>query len=392
MAKKKSNLSAFESLLGDMGYGNTMSQPETTDVSDILDNDDIENLDETNDTGDNTEDVNNNNLDDVDDNNVSNAHEDETDIPDDVLNNTPSSEGLGEEDNTIDNTAQEQTEEINTTEQNNIGLFFDAFAEELGWDVDEDEKPQTVEGLVDYMSRVIEENSTPHYADDRIAKLDDYVKNGGKFEDFYQRQQETISYDNMDMEDESNQKTAVRDYLKLQGYTDEQINRKIERYEDGDLLEEEAEDAVARLKQIREAQLAEQQRQQQALAVQQQQQAAEFMQNLTASVGSLESIRGVQIPKSDRKQLFDYITKVDADGLTQYQKDFNKNLVNNLIESAYFTMKGDTLIGEATRNGRTSAANKLRTMLRHQSTNHSRYNVNETKQRSVVDLASQFYR
>ena len=35
-------------------------------------------------------------------------------------------------------------------------------------------------------------------------------------------------------------------------------------------------------------------------------------------------------------------------------------MVNNLIESAYFTMKGDALIGEATRNGQTTAANKLR--------------------------------
>lgn len=115
------------------------------------------------------------------------------------------------------------------------------------------------------------------------------------------------------------------------------------------------------------------------------------MNSLTSNINSLNNIRGIQIPKADRKELFDYITKVDADGLTRYQKEFNKNLVNNLIESAYFTMKGDALLGEATRSGRTSAANKLRTMLRHSSTNHTRYNVNDNQQRSVVDLASQFY-
>jgi hypothetical protein len=63
--------------------------------------------------------------------------------------------------------------------------------------------------------------------------------------------------------------------------------------------------------------------------------------------------------------LYDYITKTDADGLTQYQKDFNNNIVNNLIESAYFTMKGDALLNTAKRNGKTSAADKLRTMMRH---------------------------
>lgn len=389
MAKKKGNLSAFDSLLDDMGYGNTMSQPETTDVSDMLDNDGIDNLDEPNDTSDVTEDVDNNEPQEP----AANSNlDDDTEIPEDVINNTQN-QSLGDQNTqTEESNNGLQNTEINETEKNNIGVFFDAFAEELGWDVDDDNKPTTVEGLVDYMSQVIEQNSAPHYADDRIAQLDEYVKNGGKFEDFYQRQQEAVSYDNMDMEDESNQKAAIRDYLKYQGYTDDQINRKIERYEDGDLLEEEAEDAVTRLKHINEMQIAEQQKQQQLLMQQQEQQAAQFMKDLSTTVGSLTSIRGVNIPKQDRKALFDYITKTDENGLTRYQKDFNSNLVNNLIESAYFTMKGDALLGEAKRSGQTSAANKLRTMLRHQSTNHSRYNVNDNKQRSVVELASQFYR
>lgn len=389
MAKKKGNLSAFDSLLDDMGYGNTMSQPETTDVSDMLDNDGIDNLDEPNDTSDVTEDVDNNEPQKP----AANSNlDDDTEIPEDVINNTQN-QSLGDQNTqTEESNNGLQNTEINETEKNNIGVFFDAFAEELGWDVDDDNKPTTVEGLVDYMSQVIEQNSAPHYADDRIAQLDEYVKNGGKFEDFYHRQQEAVSYDNMDMEDESNQKAAIRDYLKYQGYTDDQISRKIERYEDGDLLEEEAEDAVTRLKQINEMQIAEQQKQQQLLMQQQEQQAAQFMKDLSTTVGSLTSIRGVNIPKQDRKALFDYITKTDENGLTRYQKDFNSNLVNNLIESAYFTMKGDALLGEAKRSGQTSAANKLRTMLRHQSTNHSRYNVNDNKQRSVVELASQFYR
>ena len=39
---------------------------------------------------------------------------------------------------------------------------------------------------------------------------------------------QTVSYDNLDLEDESDQKVAIRDYLKLSGYNDEQINKKIE--------------------------------------------------------------------------------------------------------------------------------------------------------------------
>ncbi len=383
MAKtKKVDLSAFDNVLDGLGYGNVMHQEEVSDTTnDILDNDDIDNLDDNDDI---TSNVN------AEDNESTNENfEDNTEIPEDILNDTNNTTSDSNED---DNSEQNATTEVNENEVSNVGAFFDAFAEELGWDVADDNKPTNVQELVDYMGAMIEQNSKPHYADERIARLDEYVRNGGSFEDFYQRQQQSMSYDNMDMEDESNQKAVIREYLRYQGYEDDQINRKIERYEDGDLLEDEASDAVVRLKSIQQQQIAAQELQQQQAKRAQEEQAQQFITNLTDTISSLDNIRGIKIPKSDQKELFDYITKVDADGYTKYQKDFNANMVNNLIESAYFTMKGDTLLNEAKSTGRTSAANKLRTMLRHQSTNHSRYNVNENKQRSVVDLASQFYR
>lgn len=384
--KKKVDLSAFDGVLSDLGYSNTMSQPETTDVTNLLDNDDIEDLDKQ-DTTSNVQ-VN------AEDNSAQGAHDDDSDIPEDILNNNntsnPDDANVDDQNNDPD-VDDNNGDEPNENETTQIGLFFDAFAEELGWDVNDDEKPKSYGELVDYIGEIIHQNSTPQYANEQVAQLDAYIKNGGKFEDFYQRQQESISYENMDLEDESNQKAAVREYLRYQGYNDDQISRKIERYEDGDMLEEEAEDALARLKDIRANELAQQEQMQAQARQAQEEQARQFMESLTESVNNLDNIRGIAIPKQDRKELFDYITKVDADGLTRYQKDFNANMVNNLIESAYFTMKGDALLGEATRSGRTSAANKLRTMLRHQSTNHSRYNVQENQQRSVVDLASQFY-
>lgn len=385
--KKKVDLSAFEGVLSNLGYENVMRQEETTDVTNLLDNDGIENLDQNN----TTSNLNTN----AEDGEKQDPHEDNSPVPDNILNdnnNTSDPDNVNPDDqNDDDDDTTNVDDQPNETETQNIGLFFDAFAEELGWDVSDDEKPKSYTELVDYIGEIIHQNSTPQYANEQVAQLDAYIKNGGKFEDFYQRQQESISYENMDLEDESNQKAAVREYLRYQGYDDDQISRKIERYEDGDMLEEEAEDALTRLKSIRAQELQEQERAQAEARQAQEEQARQFMNSLTESVNKLDNIRGIAIPKQDRKELFDYITKVDADGLTRYQKDFNANMVNNLIESAYFTMKGDALLGEATRSGRTSAANKLRTILRHQSTNHSRYNVNDNQQRSVVDLASQFF-
>ncbi len=379
MARKKNSLSTFDDALSKLGYDNDVTDPvsnmdDDQGIQDAPIDDDIDDLDDDNDPND----VGGSDDDQV----IDPDNNDNTPVPNqDDLNNNPDDVPDGQ-DNQTDNEADQ-------LETQNVRLFFDAFAEELGWDVADDEKPDSMEGLINYIEDTVAENSKPQYADDRIAQLDAYVKNGGKFEDFYNGMSQTIEYDNMDMEDESNQKMAVRDYLKLSGYSDEQINKKIERYEDADMLEDEANDAIERLKIYQEEQLQQQQQLQQKQQMAQQEQARQFVTDLNNTISSLDNIRGVAIPKQDRKALFDYITKVDSEGITQYQRDFQKNLTENLIESAYFTMKGDALIGEAKRTGQTTAAEKLRKMLRYQTKNHSSFNIDD-KKRSVADIASRW--
>ena len=386
MRKKKDSLSLFTKALEEGGYTNPDRHEEVVDVTHVLDGSDIDNLDETDEEP----------TEEKDDPKVEEEkkpdptpRDDDSPIPDNIINNInndpdPTPEPSGLNDDELDDT----NEQIDPNEATQVGAFFDAFAESLGWDVSEDEKPQSVDDIVDYIKAVVDQNSVPEYADERIARLDAYVKNGGKFEDFYSNMSQGLEYDSLDLEDESNQKAVVRDYLKMSGYDDESISRKIERYEDADMLEDEAADAIERLKMVKQQQLEEMQRQQDLYRQQQEQQSREFMTNLNNSIASLKDIRGIAVPKEDRVALLNYITKVDADGYTQYQKDFNSNMVNNLIESAYFTMKGDALLGEARRGGQTSAANKLRTMLRHSSNNHSMRSVNDDKQRPLVELAS----
>lgn len=382
MAKKKNSLSTFDDALRKLGYDG-----EVTDPVSNMDKDDVDIVDQSDDDIDD--------LDDKDDpDNAGGPDDDTQDLNDPNNNDTtpiPNPNDVNNNDG-LDNNPDDQTgdtDDADKLETQNVQLFFDAFAEKLGWDVTDDEKPDSLEGLINYIEDTVAENSIPQYADDRIAQLDSYVKNGGKFEDFYNGMSQNIQYDNMDMEDESNQKMAVRDYLKLSGYSDEQIDKKIERYEDADMLEDEATDAIERLKEHQQLQLQHQQEEQEALRIQQQQQAQQFVTNLNNTINSLDSIRGIAIPKQDRKALFDYITKVDASGMTQYQKDFNANMTENLIESAYFTMKGDALIGEAKRTGQTTAAEKLRKMLRYQTKNHSSFNIDD-KKRSVADIASRW--
>jgi hypothetical protein len=385
MARKKKNpLDDLTSMMSDLGYDNSEQHESVVDMDELTEGftgveDPIEENNEPDPGKQETEEKEGENKD---------EHDDDSKIPDDVLNriNNQSSEEEHDEeqDNDDDNT------KVDPNEAQQIGAFFDAFAEALDWDVKDEDRPDSIESLIDYIGDVVEQNSTPQYADQRIAELDQYVKNGGKFEDFYNNRSQVESYKNLDMEDEANQKAVVRDYMKMQGYTDEQISRKIERYEDADMLEDEATDAVVYLERVREQQLQQALAEQEQVRMAQEQQAMEFMNSLNTSIASLDNIRGISVPKEDRKALLDYITKTDANGLTQYQKDFNQNMVSNLIESAYFTMKGDALLGSATRNGQTSAASKLRTMLRHQMKNHSSFNVQEEKAPQAWEMASRF--
>lgn len=393
MAKKKSDIpSAFEDAMNDLGFGGADIEGGVTDM-DVQDQFvDVEDIDDNNKPDDTKSEENK--PEDKTDENVD-KHDDDSEIPEEVLNQMAdlmkdANKGLEEK---TEETSDEDVTEADVIEAQQVGALFDAVAESFGWntaDIKDDDKPVTVEGLTDYLRKVVEENSVPEYADERIQQLDEYVKNGGSFEDFYAAQQQQINYDKLDLEDEGTQKAVVRDFLKMSGYTDQQIDSKINRYEDAGMLEDEATEAAQRLKAIRAQQVKQLHDQQEEYRKQQLADQKKFYDDMTNAISNLSDIRGLAIPKEDRKALFDYIFKVDQDGLSQYQKDFQANLSKNLIESAYFTMKADKLIQEAKNQGQTTAAQKLKQMLRHTSKNHSSYNAQEEKQRPAWEIASKF--
>ena len=130
--------------------------------------------------------------------------------------------------------------------------FFDAMSEELGWEFGEDdEKPKSVPELINYFKTVIEENSKPDFASEEIEALDAYVKQGGDLKKYLQIDAE-LDLEDIDLDEEANQKAVVKMWLKEKGFSAKQIEKKISKYEDAGLLEDEAEDAIEDLKEIRE--------------------------------------------------------------------------------------------------------------------------------------------
>lgn len=269
-----------------------------------------------------------------------------------------------EEPETKENETKEDIEEPSFDEEQMVGGFFDAISEKLGWEFDENEKkPNTIEDLIDYFQNIIEEESKPTYASEEVEQLDNFVKQGGKLQDYLKIDAE-IDLDSIDLEDEGSQKIIVKALLKEKGFSQKQIDKKISKYEDAGLLEDEAQDALEDLKEIR------QQKKEQLLADQEKafkqykKQQQEFYDNVVAEIKDLKNIRGISIPEKDKRELIDYIFKPGADGKTKYQSDYIKGGVKNLIESAYFTKNADKLIQAAKREGNNSAIDKFKQSLR----------------------------
>lgn len=292
--------------------------------------------------------------------------DEEDDKPVKKTKNTKKVEEEDDEDDSIDNTVDNDVDDNipgDDDETTAIISFFDALSEKLGWDdVEEDEKPKTAQDLVEYFREVIEDNSKPNYASEEIERLDEFVRNGGNLRDYFQLDAD-LDLDNLNLEDdEVAQKAVVRMLLKEKGFSSTRIDKMITKYEDAGILEDEAQDAIEDLKEIKESkkkQLLEEQ-QKQAQAVKRQQQ--EFFNNVMNEIKGMDNIYGITIPEKDKKALLEYIFKPNSRGVTKYQEDYAKSL-KNLVTSAYFTMKGDSIITIAKKEGKKDAIDNFKNTL-----------------------------
>lgn len=359
---KKMTLGGFEAVLDsfipnpDGGFRNS-----NIDENVNVDADEFESLDDEE-----LEDIKKNNIEvkNKKENPVEEGTEEEEIEEGDIEDKPKRKPGRPRKEETIEEEAEEEEGVEDNNEENVVTNFFDAMAEKLNWEFEEDEdKPKSVDELINYFQNVIEENSKPEYSSEEVEALDNFVKQGGDLKKYLTIDAE-LDLDDIDIEDEANQKLVVKQLLKEKGFSTKKIDKLVSRYEEAGLLEDEAQDALEDLKEIKEErkkQLLEDQKKAYREQIQRQQQ---FYDNVVSEIKGLKNIRGITVPEKDKKVLMDYILKPDTDGKTKYQKDYAKGGVKNLIESAYFTMNADKLIEAAKREGNNSAIDKFRRSLK----------------------------
>lgn len=290
-------------------------------------------------------------------------------------------------------TTKSDTKEIESNDDNDdegelVEPFFDLFSQELGWDVDDESKPKSIKDLVDYMKNIVEVNSKPAFATDEIAELNDFVKNGGKLEQYYEIVNANgVNLDEVNLESEQDQRNVVRELLSAKGYKKERIDRMVERYETAETLKDEAEDAIEELRDLRETEkerLLEEQRNSYEQSLNEQQ---AFYGTVEQTIKELDNVRGISISQKDRQELLEYIFKPESDGKTRYQKDYMKSH-RNLIESAFFTMKGDKLIKTVEQKATNDAIKNLKDKLKSKKITRSSTSTNYDETSNVWDLIS----
>lgn len=220
--------------------------------------------------------------------------------------------------------------------------FFDLLHKELGYkDLADENKPNnSIKGFVDHIKSIIDSNSRPEYSSDIVKKFDDYVRSGYDPQKYLEQIYGEPDYEKMKVETESEQKAMLDHYLRVKNPDWDGVKRteKINRLETAGLLEDESKEAHEELKKLfanREQRVEQEQQKEETLKAQR---LEDWQRKLHSDIFSQQNIAGFDFPEQEKKGLFEFITKTNEEGVTEY----NKRLVDPVerLKLAYFAFKG----------------------------------------------------
>lgn len=200
-------------------------------------------------------------------------------------------------------------------------------AAKLGYEFDEDEQyEETEEGLVSFIQKQQEigaqqmvenyfQSVHPKAAEmfDLVNMISDLpIEEQDKIlDDFYKGKSPDIDFESVNLEEESTQKSVLKTFYKKNGFSDEQITKKLDKFEIAGMLKDEAEDAIEHLVKIQKEETKKIIAKEKADADARKEQTKKYYQTLQNTIES-GKINNFTIPVNERKATFDYIAKGEA--------------------------------------------------------------------------------
>lgn len=347
MSEEKLDLSkvSVTDLFSDAGPADVPTTEDTSQDTDTADVDAAEEADTT---------------DDVDTADTTDTSADEPD--------TSSDDDTAEDLDTADASAEEADEESIITE----------LQAKLGYDL-EGEFEESIDGLTEFTKATAEKMAQEQMQNVFSAFPDvqeylNYRANGGDPKNYFQTAAPEVDYTTLEItsEDTTTQKKVVGEFLRAQGFENDEITETLEDYEDAGILERHAKKALTRLKSDQVKRKEQLIKEQQAQAEQQAQE-NERMWNEISSTINEGSLKGITVPERDKKRFFDWMASpIDREGNSQRSIDRAKLDQETLLALEYIVYKGFDLSKLIASGATTQKAKSLRSKLSKGSSTTSR--------------------
>lgn len=233
----------------------------------------------------------------------------------------------------VDDEEEVEQPEKQIEEQEDTTNPFEAFtsflSEEGIIELEEEDKVESEKDL----AKVVSKNIKKGIAQDRAKLPEDaqkfleFVDNGGKPADFHKYYYSEASFEDFDITDDDNKKYVIREALKLEEYTDEEIQEELDLYEDSGKLDKKAETYLKKLQKIEKQNKDLLLETQKAYAKEQEALRNKEWEEFRKGLFDKDEIGGFKMTPKMKEDTWNYMTKVvdKKTGETQYQKDSKEN-------------------------------------------------------------------
>ena len=279
----------------------------------------------------------------------------------------------------IEDIINKDKKEVVDNGENEFSVFAKMLSEKGVIDLNDEDFEASEKGLVAAVDNTIEQRikeeidlfqrGLPTEGKDLLR----HIMNGGDIADFVKTYDTPdISSLNVTGDNFQNQRAVLKEFLKLRGDSNEEVEETLTDYEDLGKLEKQAQKAKARLESYYEDQkraLGEKTKQ---ASQAREQQRTEVLGQITDTIGKSETIKGFPLSRKRKKELLSYMTtanvKVDTPKGSQYVSQFQADEMNasqnveDFILKAYLRMTNFDLEG-VKKKSTTDYTSKLRETL-----------------------------
>lgn len=250
--------------------------------------------------------------------------EETQEVVENVENEVPESKAEDKEETVSE---ASETSEEEAEEPNALRIFAEMQRDKGLIDYKDDEFEDDEEWLLSKVSETVD-YKVGEYKDSMPAEIRYLLENyeeGVPLNNLLNMQSQEQVYESISPEalekSEALQKNVVRDLLLKSGWSEERVQKKLQRYEDAGVLHEEAEEALSSLVDIQKQQkehyvLQQKQEQQQRIQAHEQ-----WLTDLKDHIGKKEEILpGFQLSPKDKDNLYKGITKLDKSGKNEIMR------------------------------------------------------------------------